>query len=221
MKEVEQAVSYAIARTKSRELAELGPDELLLGALQAISRFGVAQLGAACIDLEELGLRWMEQVKPGGQKPGFSDSAVAIFDMAARIARADGTNVIGLDHLLAAFSNEETGLMATLKARYGITGASWRVGITQLSQASVAATTSLPGSVAIPEAQVTDPAKDYLSPDEAAEALGIHVQTLRGYVRSGKLPALRLAGERAIRIRRTDLAAVLEPLVPQSAALNF
>jgi excisionase family DNA binding protein len=58
--------------------------------------------------------------------------------------------------------------------------------------------------------------REYLTPEEAAEAIGIHVQTLRGYVRSGKLPALRLAGERAIRIRRKDLEAVLEPLVPQS-----
>ena len=48
----------------------------------------------------------------------------------------------------------------------------------------------------------------------AAEALSIHVQTLRAYVRSGKLPALRLAGERAIRIRRQDLETVLEPLIP-------
>ena len=52
--------------------------------------------------------------------------------------------------------------------------------------------------------------RDFLTPEEAAEALGIHVQTLRGYVRSGKLPALRLAGERAIRIRRADLEQVLE-----------
>jgi len=58
-------------------------------------------------------------------------------------------------------------------------------------------------------------ARDYLSPEDAAEALGIHVQTVRAYIRSGKLPALRLAGERAIRIRRSDLETVLEPLVPQ------
>jgi excisionase family DNA binding protein len=66
----------------------------------------------------------------------------------------------------------------------------------------------------------TGAARDHLTPEEAAEALGLHVQTLRGYVRSGKLPALTLAGERAIRIRRADLETVLEPLVPQSMALN-
>ena len=56
---------------------------------------------------------------------------------------------------------------------------------------------------------------DYLTPEQAADELGVHVQTVRAYVRSGKLAALRLAGERAIRIRRSDLETVLEPLVPQ------
>ena len=42
---------------------------------------------------------------------------------------------------------------------------------------------------------------EYLSPEDAAAELGIHVQTVRTYVRSGKLPAMRLAGERAIRIQ--------------------
>jgi excisionase family DNA binding protein len=54
---------------------------------------------------------------------------------------------------------------------------------------------------------------EYLTPEEAAEAFGIHVQTMRGYIRSGRLPAFRVAGERVIRIRREDLEQVLEPLV--------
>jgi excisionase family DNA binding protein len=53
--------------------------------------------------------------------------------------------------------------------------------------------------------------KQFFSPDEAAEFLGIHTQTVRGYIRTGKLPALRLAGERALRIQREDLLALLEP----------
>ena len=40
----------------------------------------------------------------------------------------------------------------------------------------------------------------------------VHVQTMRAYIRSGRMPAFRLAGERAIRILRTDLEKVLEPL---------
>jgi excisionase family DNA binding protein len=57
--------------------------------------------------------------------------------------------------------------------------------------------------------------KQFFSPDEAAEFLDIHTQTIRGYIRTGKLPALRLAGERALRIQREDLLALLEPYEPE------
>lgn len=50
------------------------------------------------------------------------------------------------------------------------------------------------------------------SPEEAAAYLGVHVQTVRGWIRSGRLPASRLAGQRALRIRAGDLEAVLEPI---------
>jgi excisionase family DNA binding protein len=63
-------------------------------------------------------------------------------------------------------------------------------------------------------------AREYLTPEEAAEALGIHVQTMRAYVRSGRVPAYRVAGERAIRIRRPDLEKILEPLVPEETPAN-
>ena len=35
---------------------------------------------------------------------------------------------------------------------------------------------------------------------------------MRAYIRSERLPAYRLAGERAIRVLRSDLEKVLEPL---------
>jgi len=50
------------------------------------------------------------------------------------------------------------------------------------------------------------------SPEEAAEYLGVHVQTIRAWVRSGRLRASRLAGHRALRIKATDLQSVLEPV---------
>jgi excisionase family DNA binding protein len=56
------------------------------------------------------------------------------------------------------------------------------------------------------------PSGGYVSAEEAGASLGIHVQTLRGYIHSGKLPPQRLAGERAIRIRREDLAQLRVPV---------
>jgi excisionase family DNA binding protein len=52
------------------------------------------------------------------------------------------------------------------------------------------------------------------SPEEAAEYLGVHVQTVRAWIRSGRLKASRLAGQRALRIAASDLQSVLEPVDP-------
>ena len=90
--------------------------------------------------------------------------------------------------------------MGEFKQTRGITSAGWRAAVGQLAPAGT------------PVTELSAAGRDYLTAEEAAEALSIHVQTLRAYVRSGKLPAMRLAGERAIRIRRADLSKVLEPL---------
>jgi excisionase family DNA binding protein len=204
MKDAEHAASLSIALAKKRGLGELGADELLLGCLQAIARFGIVHLGPWTFDLEEFAVDWVAQPERSGVRVAYSQRAVELLDLAALIARADGSEGIGVDHLLAAFAGETEGLMGQWKRERGVTGAAWRAAVARLAMASPAA---LP---------VHKDDRDYLTPEEAAEALSIHVQTLRAYVRSGKLPALRLAGERAIRIRRQDLATVLEPLVPQS-----
>jgi len=164
-------------------------------------------LGPWTLDLEALGVDWLQPSVKSGIKVRYSDPVVEIFDRAARIAKADGAASIRVDHVLAAFAGEESGLMGDLKRAHGITSASWRAAVAQLEKAAPAGRGGESGSRV---------AREYLSPEEAAEVLGIHVQTLRAYIRSGKLPAHRLAGERAIRIRRKDLEAVLEPLVPQS-----
>ncbi len=53
------------------------------------------------------------------------------------------------------------------------------------------------------------------SPEAAAEYLGVHVQTVRTWIRSGRLRASRLAGQRALRIKASDLASVLEAVEPE------
>jgi excisionase family DNA binding protein len=58
-------------------------------------------------------------------------------------------------------------------------------------------------------------AEKLYSPEEAAEYLGVHVQTVRGWIRTGRLPASRLTGQRALRIKASDLLSVLEPVQPE------
>jgi excisionase family DNA binding protein len=211
MRETETAASFAILLTKNRNVPEVTPDELLLGCLYAISHFGIAQFGAFILDLEELGVDWLMPPDKTGPKVTYSQEVVGILDHAARIAKADGSPAIRIDHLLAAFAREESGLAGELKRKHGITNAGWRYAAAQIETGRPAQIPQEPKD----DRDAVPAARDYLSPEDAAEALGIHVQTVRAYIRSGKLSALRLAGERAIRIRRSDLETVLEPLVPQ------
>jgi len=206
MKDAESAALCAVALAKKHGSDEVTADELLLGCLQAISRFGIAQLGPWTIDVEALGVDWLDRPERNGAKVAYSQAVVDILDLAARIARSDDS-AIRVEHMLAAFAGEETGLMRELKKEHGITGSAWRAAIANLKHSALAEPTpdSSPRVV-----------RDFLSPEEAAVELGLHVQTVRAYVRSGKLPAHRLAGERAIRIRRKDLEKILEPLQPET-----
>ena len=59
----------------------------------------------------------------------------------------------------------------------------------------------------------SNPAKDeLLTPEEVAEYLKVHVETVRGWIRSGRLPARRIAGLRVLRIRKGDAEGLLQPL---------
>ena len=206
MNQLDLATSFAIFAAKQSGGDEVTADHLLLGCLRTISRFGIATVGGCNIDLEGLGVDWVNQ--PDGPKPkvAYSQAAVDLFDRASKIARSGGETAVTVFHLLAAFSGEETGLIGELKRQNGITSATWRTAVAHMA-AGDAASSSLDrasnGSKII---------RDYLTPEEAAEALGVHVKTMRAYIRNGRLPAFRLAGERAIRILRTDLDKVLEPL---------
>jgi excisionase family DNA binding protein len=56
------------------------------------------------------------------------------------------------------------------------------------------------------------PLERLFSPEEAADYLNVHVQTVRAWIRSGRLKARRLAGQRALRVTASELLSVLEPV---------
>jgi len=194
-----EGLQRAITLAKLRGADEVEPDDVLLGCLWAISRFGVARVGPYLIDLDELRVDWIKSKIQTGVKVAYSEATVVLLDRAAAIARADGAETVGIAHLLAAFPlSKPKGVIAKLCERHGIGSATWRAAVATLDTESAPASQS--GSA------------EYLSPEQAAELLGVHQQTIRGYIRSGKLPALRIAGERAVRIRRENLDRLLEPL---------
>jgi excisionase family DNA binding protein len=62
-----------------------------------------------------------------------------------------------------------------------------------------------PSNTKTPQAE-----KELLSVSEISEQYDLHPNTVRGYYRSGRLPAV-LLGPRMIRIRRSDIEHLLTP----------
>jgi len=143
--------------------------------LRATPRFGIASLGPWNLDLEVLGFDWVRQ--PDGPRPKvtYSQEAVGLFDRAAQIAKSAGDTGVSVNHLLAAFATEEGGLMGGLKSAHGITSASWLAAAARLGTGEI--NTAKPDRV---ESEKKS-AREYLTTEEAAETLGIHVQTIRAY----------------------------------------
>lgn len=208
---------HAIERARSRGADTVEPDDLLAGMLLAVSRFGIVELGSRAVDLFDLGLRFDVPSPDVTIKPRYASAAAAVFDRAARIARTDGAARLAPIHLLVALSDPAHPLFARLLDRCAIDEARWRRLLAAIAPPSATAPRSsgfapAPSRAASSSSPAPDDLDALLTPDEAARALGVHIQTLRGYIRCGRLPAFRVAGERAIRIRRDDLRALLEHL---------
>jgi excisionase family DNA binding protein len=213
------ATRLAIKRAKRRKSPKVTRDDLLMGLFEAIARFGIVKIDPLTIDLEALGEVSDEaspyQADKTQQKVAYSSGAVAVFERAARIARKDNSPNIELVHLLVAFADEQDGLMAQLKEKYAISSMEWRSALSQWQPISLKKRQAVSKMGSGIKSPMELNQKQFFSPDEAAEFLGVHTQTIRGYIRTGKLPALRLAGERALRIQRDDLLALLEPFKPE------
>ena len=219
------AAMHAIERARTQGRHEIEPDDLLIGFLHAVSRFGVARIGPLDVDLVALGLRFdVEQPVPG-VKPRYSLRAAAVFDRAARVARADGAARVLPIHFLAVLGEPGVPTFERLAANHGLDHARWRAALASCAlpdeQRSVAERTAALGEATAEDAGArgegaarpvdrTPPIGELLTTEQAAQVLGVHIQTVRNYIRGAKLPAYRIAGERAIRIRRADVLALLQ-----------
>jgi excisionase family DNA binding protein len=217
---VSKAIKAAIRHAKYRKSPKVNTDDLLVGILQVISRFDIVKIGVLKIDLKDFEGILGDGFKDGvgninTQKVTYSSSADALFEKAAYIARKDNSAKVELVHLLVAFADENSGLMADLKEKYGFSGREWRMALSDWQYISTEKTVTGSKKGVGNRSVMEIREKQFFSPDEAAEFLGVHVQTIRGYIRVGKLPALRLAGERVLRIKREDLLALLEPYKPE------
>jgi excisionase family DNA binding protein len=200
--------AHAIERARARGVDAIEPDDLLAGLLLAVSRFGIVDLGALAVDLDALGLRYDLPPPDPLPKPGYTEATIAAFDRAARIARTDGPGPMTPLHLLVALADPSLPTFALLVQRHGLTASHWRRLLAGIEPPAAPAPRGNGSATPAP----ADPLHGLLTPEQAADLIGVHIQTLRGYIRSGRLPAFRVAGERALRIRRDDLHGLLEHL---------
>lgn len=170
-------------------------DMQFLVFLRRFSRFGFFHFGPISIDvrlIEDLVERTAPRGSMGEAAP-ISDDLVAFSRLLMQEVQRSGRKRV----------DELAYLLAFMRCKDGIPGRVFgELGATPEDVERFAREQALPA-----------PEKLY-SPEEAAEYLGVHVQTVRAWIRSGRLRASRLAGQRALRIRAGDLNSVLEPVEP-------
>jgi excisionase family DNA binding protein len=173
-------------------------DILFLVYLRRLSHFGYFSFGPINIDLrviEDIVERTVEKAPPGFERRQvtYSDDFIHFTQRLAEEMARSGRRRIDELHFLLAFMRLDEGLPKRVFGELGVS----------------------PEQVeAYARSRATQPAasQKLYSPEEAAEYLNVHVQTVRSWIRSGRLRARRLAGQRALRITASDLESVLEPL---------
>lgn len=188
--------------------ANVSLDFLFVTYLSLCARFGRFSYGPVTLEcrvVEDMFERTYRRVAGGEEPGGYDESANRFYrKLSEEMARSKRRRIDEL-HWLLAFMRVDEGLPARVFGELGVTPE-------QVERFAA-------GEVALPkqdsgrgEPKRTGPQEKLYSPEEVADYLGVHVQTVRVWIRSGKLPARRLAGQRALRIRESDLDAVLEPL---------
>jgi len=165
--------------------------------LRRFSRFGYFTFGPITIDVRLVGdlvERTAKHIDPAERR--FEDDSVQFSLLVIDELRRSGQQRVDELHLLLAFMRFPDGLPARVFGELGVPPE-------QVEEFARAGARSKPARE-----------ERLYSPEEAAEYLGVHVQTVRAWIRSGRLRASRLAGQRALRIAASDLMSVLEPVDP-------
>ncbi len=185
-------------RREGHRFGDASLDVLFLAYLRRLSRFGYFALGPITIDvrlIEDIVERTATGI-PGLERPALPDNVARFIQVLTEELHRSGRTRVDDLHFLLAFMRCGEGLPARVFSELGVTP--------EQVEELVRTEASQPRSA---------PERLY-SPEEAAEYLGVHVQTIRAWIRSGRLKASRLAGQRALRIRAADLQSVLEPVEP-------
>jgi excisionase family DNA binding protein len=177
-------------------------DIYFLVFLRRLSRFGFFSFGPINIDvrlIEDIVEATSPRIEgPVGDPPPMSEDMIAFSHRLMEELRRSGRRRLDEMHFLVAFMKTEEGLPGRVFGELGVT----------LEQVEAYARSQEAGPPQL---------EKLYSPEAAAEYLNVHVQTVRSWIRSGRLRAHRLAGQRALRIKASELQSVLEPLAPEDA----
>jgi excisionase family DNA binding protein len=177
--------------------ATLSVDTLFVAYLRFMSRFGFFTFGPVTIDVslvEDILERTIERRPPGATgQIAVGDDVMRFSTIVMDELRRSGRPHIDELHYLLAFMRVGIGLPGRVFSELGVTP----------EQVEAYARTRTSHSETL---------EKLYSPEEVAEYLNVHVQTVRTWIRSGRLPARRLAGHRALRVKESDMQALLEPL---------
>lgn len=189
------------------DMGELSVDFLFMCFLSEVARLGRFTYGPISIEtrvVEDMFERNYPRLRPGEHwtVARQTDSYRRFYEtLSAEVARSGRRRVDDL-HWLMAFMRTNEGLPGKVFGELGIR-----------PEDVERFTRGEPSSGAAEKGDDTGLERLY-SPEEIADYLGVHVQTVRAWVRSGRLPARRILGQRALRIRKSDLDAVLMPVTP-------
>lgn len=183
------------------DYAAVSPDIEFVAFLRSLSRFGFFVFGPVTIDVnvvEEILLRTHPHGEGGPEHPPVSEDYVQLTAAVWTTVTNSGSRRTDELHMLLTFMRWGQGLPARVFGELGVSPEAVEGYVANLGRA--------------PSERMV--AERLYSTDEAADYLGVHPQTVRGWIRAGRLTASRLAGQKSIRIRASDLQAVLEPIEP-------
>jgi excisionase family DNA binding protein len=170
-------------------------DVFFLAFLRTMARFGIFTVGPITIHVAtvEKAVRQAVREDDGRQ----TDDMAALLNLAYEERTRAGRRTVDEVHMLLAFMKIGKGVPARVFGELGVSPQ-------QVEEFIRAGPRQ--------EEEAAGVMESLYSPEEAAAYLKVHVQTVREWIRSGRLRASRLAGQRALRIRASDLNTVLEPL---------
>ena len=188
-----EAFNREVGRLKDELQCVRTIDVLFLAFLRPFSRFGYFTLGPITIDvdlIEDI----VERTKIPGDWNGAPQDFVKFSRLVMEEMRRSGRKRVDELSYLLAFMRYGEGLPARVFGELGVTPEQL---MASLKESSAGAAPRL---------------DQLMTPEEVADYLKVHVRTVRAWIHSGRLPARRVAGLRALRIRAEDVATLLRPL---------